>query len=184
MRIVLIEMVVLAVIGCVFPVEGFSTESGWNEVGVRMGIQAGSKIERFHQFEAFGVYGLPWEWRTSSGWGLTPQLNASAGVLYTNDETGVIGTAGTALSLNKPGFGLAPEVGIAVDLLDRRQFGKQDFGTILQFGAYLGFSYLFDSGLKLGYRIHHMSNAHVFYRNGTPNPSLDQHMIGISYVFR
>ena len=54
----------------------------WQEAGVRMGIQAGPKREYFHQYEAFAVYGLPWwDWRSSSGWGLAPQLSTSAGAL-------------------------------------------------------------------------------------------------------
>ena len=34
----------------------------WREAGVRIGLQAGPKREYFHLYEAFGVYGLPWDW--------------------------------------------------------------------------------------------------------------------------
>lgn len=158
---------------------------GWNEVGLRMGIQAGYERGYFHQYEMFAVYGLPWDWRSSSGWGLAPQLSVSAGALNNNDPevTGFIGTVGTGLVLDKPGFGLAPEIGINANVLDRRHFGDQDFGSILLFGAYFGLFYRFDSGLKIGYRLEHISNGHIFYSEGTPNPGLDTHVIGVSWTF-
>jgi hypothetical protein len=89
----------------------------------------------------------------------------------------------TGLVLDKPGFGLAPEVGINANFLDRRHFGDQDFGSMLQFGTYLGLFYRFDCGLKIGYRLQHISNGHVFYEEGTPNPGLDMHLIGVSWTF-
>jgi hypothetical protein len=155
----------------------------WQEAGVRMGIQAGPKREYFHQYEAFAVYGLPWDWRTSSGWGLAPQLSASVGALQGGNETGFIGSIGTGLAFNKPGNGVAVEGGINADLLDRRHFGRQDFGSILLFGAYMGLAYRFDCGFGIGYRIQHLSNGHIFYHNGTPNPGVDLHLIGVSWNF-
>jgi hypothetical protein len=162
---------------------GSDAQAGWNEIGLRMGIQAGHKHEYFRQYEMFAVYGLPWDWRSSSGWGLAPQLNVSAGALHVEQETGFIGSAGTGLVLDNPRFGLAPEIGINADILDRRWFGDQNFGSILQFGAYLGLFYRFDCGLKIGYRLQHISNGHIFYSTGTPNPGLDMHFIGVSWTF-
>lgn len=160
-----------------------AAEWGWQEAGVRMGIQAGPKREYFHLYEAFAVYGTPWEWRTASGWGLAPQLATSAGALVGGNETGFIGSAGTGLTFNKPGNGIALETGVNLDLLDRRQFGRQDFGSILLWGAYMGLSYRFASGLGVGYRIQHLSNNRILYTSNTPNPGVDMHMIGVSWSF-
>lgn len=157
--------------------------AGWNEVGLRMGLQADRKLEYFHQYELFAVYGLPWNWRSSSGWGLFPQLNVSAGALHSARATGFIGSMGTGLVLDNPYFGLAPEVGINVNIMDRSRFGDQDFGSILQYGAYMGLFYRFADGLKIGYRLQHISNGHIFYSTGTPNPGLDTHVIGVSWTF-
>jgi len=169
------------------PWQAFCAEApgGWNEVGVRMGIQAGYEHAYFHQYDVFAVYGLPWDWRSSSGWGLAPQLSVSAGALYDNDPqvAGFIGTVGTGLVLDKPHFGLAPEVGINANILDRKQYGAQDFGSILQFGAYMGLFYRFDCGLKIGYRLQHISNGHIFYSQKTPNPGLNTNIIGVSWTF-
>lgn len=183
MRVLLIETLLISFIGSVFPVLSLSAEPGWNEAGVRIGIQASPKREYFRQYEAFAVYGLPWDWRGSSGWGLTPQVTSSLGVLNGGGEIGFIGSVGTALVLNKRGSGFTTDLGINANLLDRRQFGSMDFGSILQFGAYIGINYCFDNGLKVGYRIQHISNGHIIYPESTPNPGLDMHMLGISYVF-
>ncbi|MDR3579104.1 MAG: acyloxyacyl hydrolase [Oryzomonas sp.] len=157
---------------------------GWNEVGLRMGLQAGYEHGYFRQYEMFAVYGLPWDWRSSSGWGLAPQLSVSAGALLDDpDVSGFIGTVGAGLVLDKPHFGLAPEIGINANFLDKRHFGDQDFGSMLLFGAYIGLFYRFDDGLKIGYRLQHISNGHIFYEEGTPNPGLDMHLIAVSWTF-
>lgn len=165
------------------PMACTTAEGGWQEAGVRMGIQAGPKHEYFHQYEAFAVYGLPWDWRTSSGWGLAPQLHTSAGALVGGNETGFIGSVGTGIAFNKPANGIALEAGVNLDLLDRRHFGRQDFGSILLWGAYAGLSYRFTSGLGVGYRIQHLSNNRILYSSSIPNPGVDMHLISVSWNF-
>ncbi|BCS53548.1 hypothetical protein GSbR_08550 [Geobacter sp. SVR] len=150
---------------------------------MRMGFQVESRDGYFHQYEAFGVYGLPWEWHTDEGWGLLPVANASLGVLHGRERTGVIGMIGTALVFEKSGCGLKPEMGINVNLLDRRHFDDKLFGSILQLGAYVGLSYHLEPGLVLSYHLQHISNGHVFYSQDTPNPGLDMHMFGVSWSF-
>jgi hypothetical protein len=183
MRILLIEILLILLMGAITPVSALSAESGWNEAGVRIGIQADSKHVLFHQYEAFAVYGMPWDWRSASGWGATPQANVSLGVLDGGGVTGFIGSLGTDLVFSKNGFGLTTDLGICASLFDRRQFDRQDFGSILLFGAYAGINYRFGNGIKIGYRIQHLSNGHIFYADETPNPGLDMHMIGISYIY-
>lgn len=161
-----------------------AAEEGWHEVGVHVGIQAGPKHEYFHQYGAFARYGLPWDWRMASGWGLTPQLSISAGALVGGNEIGFIGSAGAGLVFNKTGNGIALEAGINLDLLDKRQFGQQDFGSTLLWGTYLGISYHFVSGLGIGYRIQHLSNNRILYSGNIPNPGVDMHIIEISWPLK
>lgn len=137
-----------------------AADGGWREIGVRTGIQAEPKREYFHLHEVFGVYGLPWEWRTASGWGLATRVNTSVGALYGGNEAGFIGSLGPGLVFDNSGKGPALESGASLNLLNRRQFGRQDFGSILLWGAYMGLSYRFASGLKVGYRIQHLSNTY------------------------
>lgn len=165
------------------PAAAAESEGGWSEAGVRMGMQAGPKREYFHSYELFAAYELPWEWRSTSGWGVTPQLNTSIGALHGGGETGFLGSGGTGITVDKTGFNLVPDLGINLNLTDRRHFGKQDFGSILLFGAYIGLSYRFDNGLGIGYRILHLSNNRILYTKHTPNPGADLHQINLSWNF-
>ena len=183
MRIILGMLLPISFIACVSPVTSISAEPGWNEVGVRIGYQANHNHEYFRQYEAFAAYGLPWKWRSASGWGLTPEVNVSLGALENGEETGFIGALGTAVALDKQGYGITTDLGINFDILGKRYFSRLDFGSTLQFGAYIGINYRFDNGIKIGYRLQHLSNGHIFYPEDTPNPGLDMHMFGISYVF-
>lgn len=176
-------LLLIAFLGCAFPALCLPAESGWNEIGVRAGFQVSSRFKYFRQYEAFAVYGLPWDWRHSSGWGLAPNANLSLGVLNGGANNEFIGSVGTAIVLDKPGPGFSGDLGINANLLNRRHLAGQDFGSILQFGAYLGVNYRLDNGLKIGYRLQHISNGHIFYHNGTPNPGLDLNLLGISYAF-
>jgi hypothetical protein len=158
-------------------------EWGWKEAGLRMGIQAGPKHEYFHLYEAFGVYGTPWEWRSASGWGLATRINTAAGALHGGHETGFIGSLGPGFVFDRWGRGVALEAGGDLNLMDRRQFAGQDFGSILLWGAYMGLSYRFANGLGVGYRIRHLSNNRILYSSKTPNPGVDMHLIGVSWSF-
>jgi len=163
--------------------ESADSGHGWNEAGVRVGWQAGPKNEYFHLYEAFAVYGLPWDWRISSEWKLAPQLNAALGALHTAAATGLIGTIGTGLTLHYTELNLVPEVGITASFMDERHYGRQNFGSTTLLGAYLGLAYQFDSGLAIGYRLLHLSNGHIFYSQNTPNPGVDLHLISTSWHF-
>jgi hypothetical protein len=184
MRIILLKLLIILFIGDLAPATNLFAESGWNEAGVRVGIQASPRREYFRQEEAFAVYGLPWDWHGDSGWGLAPQLTTSLGVLESQRSAGLIGSVGTALALGYRDSGFTTDLGINFNFLNRRHFGRVDFGSILQFGAYIGINYCFDNGIKIGYRLQHISNGHIVYSEDTPNPGLDMHMIGVSYVFK
>jgi len=179
----IVGLLLIFFMGGMVPPSALAAESGWNEAGVRMGFQVNSKEVYFRQYEAFAVYGLPWEWRTVSGWGVAPRVDVSLGVLEGAGQVGLIGALGPALTLDKPDGGFSTDLGINADILERRHFGRQDFGRILQFGAYLGVNYRFASGIKIGYRLQHISNGHILYPKDTPNPGLDMHLFGLSYVF-
>ena len=145
-----------------YPVSICATESGWNEAGVRSGLPVSSRHGNFSQYEAFALYGLPCNRENVSGWSMSPHINTSLGVLTDRNETGLIASLGAAMVLNKQDSGASTELGINTNLLDRRTFGSVDFGSILQFGAYLGIHYRLHNGPKIGYRIQHMSNGHIF----------------------
>jgi hypothetical protein len=170
----------ISIVITISPCRCRAADDGWQAVGIRGGISATPKHEFFHQYEAFAVYGLPWEWRASSGWGLVPQLNTTAGALISEGETVFIGSAGPGLSLDKTGSGLALDAGVNVVVLSNDTFGEQDFNGLLQFMAHVGLTYHVDGGMGLGYRFQHLSNGHIY---GRGNPGLDLHMVGLSWHF-
>lgn len=182
-RISLILMMLVFLMGTMHVVKAAAEENGWNEAGIRVGFQEGTRNEYFRQYEMFAVHGLPWDWRAASGWEVDTNFEISAGALQGGSEVGFIGSAGPGISLNKSGKGLALDLGINIDILDRRRFIRQDFGGILLFGAYMGLSYRFEDWIKVGYRLQHLSNGHIIYPNGTPNPGLDTHVVGVSLNF-
>ena len=183
MRNALLLLLSITFVVIIRPVLSCATDFGWNEVGVRTGFPVSSRLGHFSQHEVFAVYGLPWNWLNISGWSITPHINTSLGVLTDRNETGIIASVGATMVLNKHKSGVSTELGINANLLDRRNFGNVDFGSILQFGEFAGISYRFNNRLKIGYRIQHMSNGRILYPNHTPNPGLDLHLSAISFVF-
>ncbi len=182
MRIVLIGMLLTVLVISAFPAATLSAESGWNEAGIRIGIRATPRSEYFRQYDAFAVYGLPWEWHLPHGWSVTPNASLSLGILENDRLIDFIGSGATALALGKEGSGFTTDLGIDFNFLDGRHIGSIDFGSALLFGAYAGINYRFSGGLKVGYRLQHISNGHILYQSGTPNPGLDMHLFGISYA--
>ena len=137
----------------------------------------------FHRYEAFAEYGLPWELRLKSGWGVSTQLNLAAGVLSGGGEQGFIGSLGPGFVLNRTGFGLELDAGINLCLTDRRHFRGHDFGSEFLFGSYAGVTYLLYRGFGIQYRFQHTSNGHLFLAEGAPNPGINEHLIGVIWRF-
>lgn len=173
-------LTLISLIGIVCPSLCKAADAGWKNVGIRAGISAKQKHEFFHQYEVFTAYGLPWDWRAASGWGVALQINAAAGALHGGRETGFIGTLGPGIVLDKAGKGLALDLGPNVCLMSQRAYGQQDFNGRFLFMAHVGLTYRFDSGPGVGYRFQHMSNGGIY---GGGNPGLDLHMIGLSWNF-
>lgn len=182
-RIYAILMILISQLITMNPSVAAAAESGWKEVGIRVGYQDGTREQYFRRYDVFAVYGLPFEWRASSGWGVDTNIETSAGALTGGGETGFIGAVGPGLSINKSGKGLALDIGISFNVMDRKKFVNQNFGSILLFGAGIGASYRFENGMKIRYQILHTSNGHILYPSGTPNPGLDSHVVGVSWNF-
>ena len=162
------------------PVPSSATETGLKAVGFRTGFSATRKQDFFHQHEAFAVIGLPWEWRTDSGWGVAVRLNAAAGMLYGGEKTSFITSLGPGLSFDKGDKGFALELGPNGVFVEKHRFGEQEFGGNFLYMAFISATYRFDAGPGVGYRFQHMSNGGTY---GHGNPGLDLHMFGISWNF-
>lgn len=178
----LVRILLACVLAASAPETADAATQRWNDLGLRTAFQAGTKREYFHQYEIFFNYGIPLEWRHDSGWGLGTRFECALGALHGDGDTGAIGSGGPGISFNRNGTGPSLDLGINLDLLEKRTYGTQNFGSHVQFGAYAGASWRLSNGIRAEYRLHHISNGHLL----TPhvgNPGLDMHMFGLSWGF-
>jgi lipid A 3-O-deacylase len=135
--------------------------------GLRFGFSPASNDDKFHQAELSANWNLPWGWALGSRWHLQTRMDVSAGWL--GDPGG-------------DAFGQFPlnfEAGVSPTLLSRHEFATKDFGAYFQFTSHVGLNWDLSSRFRVGYRFQHMSNAGI----AEPNPGLNLHMVGVSYLF-
>jgi lipid A 3-O-deacylase len=147
--------------------------------GVRFGLSPASDDHKFHQAEVTANWNLPWAWSLGSRWRLESRIDASAGWLGDPGGDAAIGTVGPSLVLRLEGFPVTLEGGVSPTLLSRQEFATKNLGSYFQFTSHAGLNWDFAPHWRLGYRFQHMSNAGI----GSPNPGLNLHMIGVSYLF-
>jgi len=155
--------------------QGFEIESA----GVRFGFSPTSDARRFHQAEAMANWSLPWGWDLGARWHLRSRLDASAGWLGDPGGDAAIGTFGPSFVVSLAKFPLTLEGGVSPTLLSRHEFATKNLGSYFQFTSHIGLNWGFSQHFRLSYRFQHMSNADI----DTPNPGLNLHMVGISYLF-
>lgn len=153
-------------------------ESNLGPFGVRGGVAVDGKDGNATQLEGFGVYQLPWGLRSEGGWGVSTNVELTAGVLRSKGEYGAIGSLGPTFWFNKTGFPLVADLGISVGILSRDRFGTRDYNGIEQFISHGALIYRINHHLGLSYRFQHMSNAGL---NGKTNPGLNMHLFGVSW---
>lgn len=157
-------------------------DEGWKTIGIMAGVNASRRTEYFHAYEATISYGLPLSVRTESGWGPAMQVNCTTGVLHAADVTGVIGSLGLGVVVDKRGKGIAFSLGGDVNVLSKHKFGSVDLNGDSLFDGHVGVAYRFESGPGVFYRFLHMSNGGMGLR-GNGNTGLDLHMFGVSWNF-
>jgi hypothetical protein len=155
--------------------EDFRLES----VGARGGVSAGNRGNEFNEAEFFANWNLPWAWDLGKEWRLQSRLDFSAGWLGDRGNNAAIGTAGPSLVVSRVGLPLSLDGGVSSVMLSRSEFGSKDFGMDLQFASHVGLNWDFARHWRLSYHFQHMSNAGL----ASPNPGLNMHMFGLSYVF-
>lgn len=148
--------------------------------GLRGGFAADGKDENALQFEGFGAYHLPWDLRNRGGWGVSTQMELTAGILRSKGEYGFVGSLGPSFGIGNPRYPVQVDIGISVAILSRDKFGSRDYNGIEQFITHAGLIYRINRHLGLSYRFQHMSNAGF---NGSPNPGLNMHLLGANWYF-
>ena len=180
MRSIISSLLLIVFCAACHPGHCAAAQSGFRSVGVRGGLSVKEAEHDSREYEAFAVYRLPWEWRTSSGWGVATQVGVTAGIITGDGDDPFIGSIGPALNLGKTGFPLELDLGISVAVLSDDTVSGRDLNGLAQFISHAGLDYRFSGSLGIGYRFQHMSNAGI---NGKQNPGLNMHMLGVSWYF-
>jgi hypothetical protein len=142
------------------------------------GLPPGEK-EDFEQFDVFAIMGLPWQWKSPSGWELRWRLGGSAGALRGAGDVGFITTVTTGPGLTIPDWRLILDGGVGGAFISKWEFGRQDIGGPFQFIAHGGMGVQIIRNIVVGWRFHHMSDATI-YGNSR---GVDFHMLEVSYYF-
>ena len=156
----------------------FGKDSSPFEMGLREGI-ASPDEGPFRKDELIGSFVLPAGSRSSSAFLLSPQIDATAGVLRRGDEKGFIGSVGPGLALGWKGWPVFLMLGARAALLGEQEYKDKDFGGRLQFIEDIGLNIRLNQDLEAGYRFQHMSNAFIY----DTNPGLNMHIFEFRYSF-
>jgi hypothetical protein len=147
--------------------------------GLRVGGSPTSRSHNFHSADAAVNWYLPWDWDLGKRWRLVSRLDSSAGWLGDPGGNAARIYVGVALLGRREGFPLSFEGGVGPMVITETDFGTKDFGIPFQFTGHLGLNCDVSTRVRLSYRFEHMSNAGL----GTPNPGINLHTLGISYLF-
>jgi hypothetical protein len=72
------------------------------------------------------------------------------------------------------------DAGVGAAVVHDKTIGGRDISTHFQFSDNAGFGYKLDSGIKIGYRYTHFSNADI----KTPNPGLETQQVYVSFPLK
>jgi lipid A 3-O-deacylase len=150
-----------------------------DSAGARFGVALGKRTGGFRQSEAFVFWNLPWGAQVNPEWHLQWRADLSLGWLTGGNDRVAIGTMGGSLVLRRQALPFSLELGFSPTLMSGSEVGDQDFGTIVQFTSHAGFNFDLNHKLSVGYRVQHMSNAHL----DNENPGLNLHMLAVSWRF-
>ncbi len=150
-----------------------------DRIGLRSGVSATSIEDLFYQTELYGDWWLPW--RFDLGWHSTMQtaLDVSGGWLAGRGNHGFTGTLAPTFSFGRAAFPLVLELGSGPTYISRTVYDQDDLGGNLQFTSHVCARWEPGTRFTLGYRLQHMSNAHL----SDPNPGLNLHCLVLGWRF-
>jgi hypothetical protein len=153
-----------------------AASEGWRSVGFRAGFAA----DGLHQYEGFGDYRLPLEWRSEGGWGAEMLLDVSAGTLERQRDFGFMGSFGPVFAIGNPAVPCEMQLGVGTAIVNRDSLGNRDYNGVLQFLSFAGVHCRLTKNIGAIYRFQHISNAGM---NGRRNPGVNLHIFGLSWEF-
>jgi hypothetical protein len=171
---------------CMFaPWPSYAGDTSLLSVGIRGGQSGNSFLgeeaqNRFRQYDAMAIFGLPWEWYHESGWGIGTRLLVSAGAVKAAGDTGFIATLVPGIAFGDKNGRFSLETGGGFAVLSDYKFANQDLGGPFQFVWTIAARAVIYRGVGVGLWFQHISDAYVY---GTDSRGFDLHMIELSYKF-
>lgn len=149
------------------------------QAGARLGFDDGRNDEDFNQGEVFVARLIPLSFASNTNLSLAVSLEGSAGILSGASTQGFVGAVGPGLAAGLLDGRLVIKAGISPTIISQDQFGDEDLGGPVQFTSHAGLAFKVYSGVSVGYRFQHMSNAGLYHHN----PGLNLHMIEFAWWF-
>jgi hypothetical protein len=157
----------------------YAQQFGLESLGVRGGASLTDPGENFRQVDLFLNCNLPWRCDLGRRWKLQSRLDLAGGWLGDAGVNAAIGSIGLSGLLAREGFPFSLEGGVSPTGITRHEFPDNNLGGPFQITTYIGVNWEMATHFRLGYHFQHMSNADIY----TPNPGLNMHMLGLSYLF-
>jgi hypothetical protein len=151
-------------------------------IGARYGTNAVTdKAGALDRVDVFWSWRTPYAWEFTPGWDIGARLNASAGAIRGQGETGAVGTLVPTLAVGDTDNAFSFEAGVGAALFTRWEYGTvEDFGGPLQFILDLGVNFRVYKRFGLGYRFQHWSDGGI---HGEDNRGVEMHMFEFSYRY-
>lgn len=172
--------------GCLLvPGSSYSEELELQSLSIRARVSEKTLLgkdapEDFKEYDVSANFHFPWNSYSTSGWGISSRLMASAGILRGAGENALVVSLIPELTLGSEDGRFVLDLGAGGALFSRYRFGTQDYGGPFQFALTSGVTVPLYKNLGLGYRFLHYSDAGV---NGSDTTGADFHMVEFSYRF-
>lgn len=154
---------------CLAHAESPAWAQGW-AAGVRVGSSVDSPHTSLHEIYGRGPLPLlPGLTR----FGLSLELEASAGRMRAKGDSGLVANVGPVLVARPSGRSVSFELGTRPGYLERYRFDGRNLGGPITFVSHIGAQVTLFGPLAIGYRLQHFSNGFLYDRN----PGINLHML-------
>jgi hypothetical protein len=136
--------------------------------------------QSFKEYDLMLTRRLPWEARSSAGWGLDARLLVSAGVMQGGSKTALVASLIPVLAFGTRDGALSLDGGLGLAVLSEHRYEQQDYGGPVQFALTVGLVLPLYQKLGAGYRFVHYSDGGLY---GTDTIGADFHMAEVTWRF-
>jgi hypothetical protein len=147
--------------------------------GARYGFSAFGRTKHFEEADVFAEWSLPYALDLGNDYTVQAKISGSGGLLKHDQNDAGIFMGGPELFISKKNLPLSLEGGVVPAFISREDYGNIRVGGFVQFSTHLVVGWDVTRHVRLFYRFQHLSNGGL----RSPNPGLNFHMFGASYVF-